>query len=118
MSQMRWTYVDDSRRKHHVGLYHGDRSGHLLIHCNARIVVIDFHVRDTRKYTFYINDELFDVHVERKNGKFGYSFEIDEHTKTPRNIKRWRRDRADVIQTLLWAAGLFIIIALSIYFLA
>ena len=116
MSQIRWTYVDDDRKKYHVGLYHGDRSGHLLIHCNAKIVVIDFHVRNTKKYTFYINDELFDVHVERKNGRFAYSFEIDEHTRTPRNIRRQQMNRDDLIRTLASAVILLIVLVMSIYF--
>lgn len=116
MSQIRWTYVDDSRRKYHVGLYHGDRSGHVLIHCNAKIVVIDFHVRNTRKYTFYINDELFDIHLERKKNKFAYSFEIDERTRTPRNIRRWRHDRKEKMQAFAVAAGLVIVLAVTLYF--
>ena len=116
MSQIRWTYVDDYHRKYKVGLYHGDRSGHLLIHCNAKILVIDFHVRDTKKYTFYINDELFDVHVEQKKGKFAYSFEIDERTRTPRNIRRWRSDRSELVQTIALAMGIVIIIAMTLYF--
>ena len=116
MGQIRWTYVDDYRRRYHVGLYHGDRSGHLMIHCNTRIVVIDFNVRDTRKYTLYINDELFDIHVERQNGKFAYSFEIDERTRTPRNIKRWKSNRAELIKTIALASGLVIVLALAFYF--
>ncbi len=116
MSQIRWTYVDDYSRKYKVGLYHGDRSGHVLIHCNAKIVVIDFHVRDTKKYTFYINDELFDVHIEQKKGKFAYSFEIDERTRTPRNIRRWRHDRSEIWTTVALATGVVLFIAMTVYF--
>ena len=111
MSQMRWTYVDDYLRKYHVGLYHGDRSGHLMIHCNARVLVIDFNVLDSRKYTFYINDELFDVHIERNNNRFAYSLEIDERTETPRNLRRRKRNRADLIRTISVAAGFIVFLA-------
>lgn len=114
MSQIRWTYVDDYRRKYHVGLYHGDRTGHLVIHCNSRILVIDFHVRDTKKYSFFINDELFDVHVERQNGKFAYSFEIDEHTRTPRNLRRKKVNRSELIKTV--ALALSVVAALALVF--
>lgn len=115
MSQISWTYVDDYSRKHKVGLYHGDRSGHVLIHCNTKIVVIDFHVRETKKYTFYINDELFDVHLEQKNGKFAYSFEIDERTRTPRNLRRWKNNRSEVVKTVGWALGIVAFISLTLY---
>ena len=106
MSQMQWTYVDDYLRKYRVGLYHGDRSGHLMIHCNAKVVVIDFHVKDSRKYTFYINDELMDVHIERQKNRYAYSLEIDEHTKTPRNIRRLKRERIGQITAALCAVAL------------
>ncbi len=109
MSQIRWTYVDDYGRRYKVGLYHGDRSGHLMIYCNSRILVIDFHVRDTKKYSFFINDELFDIHVERKDGKFGYGFEIDNQTRTPRNIRRAQIDRSN-----LWTSLAVIVIFIAI----
>lgn len=113
---MRWTYVDDYLRKYHVGLYHGNHSGHLMIHCNTRIVVIDFHVKETKKYTFYINDELFDIHVERQNGRFAYSLEIDEETETPRNIRRKKRNRADRIKSFAVASIIILLITTLVFF--
>ena len=114
MSQMRWIYVDDYLRKYHVGLYHGMESGHVMIHCNGHVVVVDFHVQDSKKYTFYINDELFDIHLERNQDKFGYSLEIDERTETPRNIRRRRRDRRDLITSIVGAAAFIGIVATMI----
>jgi hypothetical protein len=115
MSQMRWIYVDDYLRKYHVGLYHGMQSGHVMIHCNGHVVVIDFHVLDSKKYTFYINDELFDVHLERTEDRFGYSLEIDEETETPRNLRRKRINRTELITTLAGAATFIGIVASMIY---
>jgi hypothetical protein len=115
MSQMRWIYVDDYLRKYHVGLYHGMQSGHVMIHCNGHVVVVDFHVLDTKKYTFYINDELFDIHLERTNDRFGYSLEIDERTETPRNIIRRKRNRTELITTAAGAATFIGIVASMIY---
>ncbi len=52
MSQITWTYVDDDGYSHKVGLFHGDNSGHLLVYCNTRIVVIDFGVMASKNYSF------------------------------------------------------------------
>jgi hypothetical protein len=86
-----------------------------MIHCNGHVVVIDFHVLDSKKYTFYINDELFDVHLERTEDRFGYSLEIDEETETPRNLRRKRINRTELITTLAGAATFIGIVASMIY---
>jgi hypothetical protein len=72
-------------------------------------------VLDTKKYTFYINDELFDIHLARTNDRFGYSLEIDERTETPRNIIRRKRNRTVLITTAAGAATFFGIVASMIY---
>ena len=58
------------------------------MYCNARIVVIDFSVQTTRNYSFFINDELCDLEIEEKDGKFSYGFKVDQVTDTPRNRGR------------------------------
>ena len=74
MSQFTWTYIDDDDTLHRVGLFHGDHTGHLMIYCNTRIVVIDFGVTSSKNYSFFINDELCDIAIEEKDGKFLYGF--------------------------------------------
>jgi hypothetical protein len=104
MSQMQWTYIDDFGRRYRVGLYHG-KTGHLLIHCNARVLVIDFNVLASKKYTFFINHELCDVHVERNaDHRFAYGFEIDRKTPTPWNDKRRAWERTNLVRSLLFTA--------------
>jgi len=104
MSQMTWTYIADDGSRHKVGLFHGDNTGHLLIYCNASIMVIDFSVTTTRNYSFFINDELCDIEVEEKEGKFSYGFKVDQITDTPRNRVRRRLIREEVRQTLVIGA--------------
>lgn len=87
-----------------------------MIHCNGRVVVIDFHVLETKKYSFYINDELFDVHVERQNGRFAYGLEIDEDTETPRNIRRKKRNREDRIKAFAIASIFVLALATLLIF--
>ena len=104
MSQMTWTYIADDGARHKVGLFHGDNTGHLLIYCNASIMVIDFSVTTTRNYSFFINDELCDIEVEEKEGKFSYGFKVDQITDTPRNRVRRRLLMEEVRQALVVGA--------------
>jgi len=98
---MTWTYLGDNGARHQIGLFHGDTTGHLLVYCNARIVVIDFSVLSSRNYSFYINEELCDLIVEEKEGKFSYGFKVDQITDTPRNRGRRKLFRSELRQTLI-----------------
>src|SRR5688572_17001711 len=111
MSQMTWTYIADDGARYNVGLFHGDNTGHLLVYCNARIVVIDFSVRASKNYSFFINDELCDLVIEEKDGQFLYGFKVDEVTDTARNRGRRKMMRTEVRQSLL-IGFLFILIIL------
>jgi hypothetical protein len=117
MSQMTWTYIADDGSRHKVGLFHGDNTGHLLVYCNARIVVIDFGVQTSRNYSFFINDELCDLSVEEKEGKFLYGFRTDQVTDTPRNRGRRKMIRTEVKQSLLIGFIFFLVIIAVAYLL-
>ena len=64
MAQMNWIYLDDRGGRHSIGLYHGDRSGHMLIHCNRKIIQIDFSVKETKTYSFFVEDEFCEMIVD------------------------------------------------------
>lgn len=113
---MTWTYVDDYGKSHKVGLFHGDRSGHLLIYCNTRILVIDFNVLQDKKYSFFINDELFDIHIEKQDEAFAYGIEIDKKADTPRNHLRRKRERAHLIRLVVLCLALVAVISFMVYF--
>lgn len=115
MSQMTWTYVADDGSRHRVGLFHGDQTGHLLVYCNTRIVVIDFEVRESKNYSFFINEELLDIEVEELNGKFSYGLTIDQKSDTPRNRIRRKMTRQQVRQTLLLVGLFLILVTISVF---
>ena len=117
MSQMTWTYIDDYGSRHRVGLFHGDNTGHLLVYCNTRIVVIDFEVKTSKNYSFFINEELCDLEVEEKEGKFSYGFKIDQVTDTPRNRGRRKMIRTQVRQTFFLGLGFLVFILVMVYVL-
>jgi hypothetical protein len=115
MSQITWTYVDDDGFRHKVGLFHGDNSGHLLVYCNTRIVVIDFNVLKSKNYSFFIDEELCDISVEEKDGKFSYGFDIDQVTDTPRNRGRRKMIRYENKYSLLILGGFMIVITFLVW---
>lgn len=104
MAQLNWTYVSDSGRQHLVGLFHGDRTGHLLVHCNSRIVLIDFHVLESKNYSFFIEDELCEIKLQREAEGYSYGFEINKEVDTPKN-----RERRATEKRHLWKGALLLL---------
>jgi hypothetical protein len=115
LPQFNWTYPGDDKKLYHVGLFHGKRTGHVLVHCNARIMLIDFGVLDSKTYTFFINDELFELKLDRKGDRFFYTLEIDNRADTPKNRARKKVERRYWLQTLLVILGLAAIVTVSIF---
>ncbi len=66
MSQFSWTLLDDFGKRYEIGLYHGDRSKYVLIYVNKKPIVVDFSIKETKKYSFYIGHELCDMKIEKK----------------------------------------------------
>jgi hypothetical protein len=102
MAQVQWIYLDDSGGRHRIGLYHGDQSGHLVIHCNLRVVQIDFSVKESRTYSFFIEEDLVEVHLHANaaNMPFSYEFAVNKTVDTPLN--RLRKDAANRDRRQLW----------------
>jgi hypothetical protein len=113
--QLTWTYVSDAGNRYVVGLFHSLREGHLMVHCNKEVVLVDFKVFETRKYPLFIDDELFQITIERKGNRFSYGFEIDKKADTPRN--KWRRklEQKHWKQTLLFVALLTLAVGTFTY---
>lgn len=115
MSQMTWTHIADDGSRHQVGLFHGNKTGHVLVYCNAQIVVIDFHVSTSKTYSFFINGQLFDLDIEEKDGKFSYGFKSDQTTNTPYNRARRKLAKKRIWQVLVIGVGFILLILLVIY---
>jgi hypothetical protein len=109
VSQYNWTYVGGGGRNYNVTLFHGKRTGHVLILLNAQVIQIDFGVRESKTYSFFIEDEFCQVHLERRGEEMYYFFEIDKKVDTPRNRERRKRDRRHLVQTLLFFGGLVVV---------
>lgn len=113
MAQLNWVFLDDFGGRHRVGLYHGDRSGHVMIHCNLKVVQIDFSVKDTKMYSFFIEDELCEVILEKlKDGHFAYEFRVNKRVDTPRNRVRRVQEGKNRQYMALLAGGLVLVLAI------
>ncbi|MCS6929565.1 MAG: hypothetical protein NZM43_08730 [Saprospiraceae bacterium] len=110
MAQVSWIFLDDFGGRHRVGLYHGDRSGHLLIYCDARIVQVDFSVKESRTYSFFIEDELCEVSIQREKAGFSYGFRVNKQVDTPRNRQRRAAERRNWWGVAAMSGGLIVVI--------
>lgn len=111
MSQLSWSIVGQSGRRYDIGVYHGNDSGHLLVHCNFKILLIDFNVRDTRSYSFFIEDEFCELEIVKEPaGNFTYGFDINKTVDTPLNRVRNKMERKYWLQTILFFAGFLVVV--------
>jgi len=104
-----WTYVAGEGRNYKVGLFHGSKTGHVLIYVGSKIVTIDFGVRDSKDYALFIEDELCHIKLERRGSEMYYFFEIDKKADTPRNRARNAMERKFAKQLFI---ALFAFVAL------
>jgi hypothetical protein len=109
MAQVNWIFLDAQGGRHKVGLFHGDRSGHVLLHCNRSIVQIDFSIKESKTYTFFIEEELVEIHLRLEpNGFFSYEFVLNETADTPRNRIRKVLQKRDLRYIGYTVAGMAI----------
>lgn len=85
MAQTQWTYHGPSGRSYHVGLYHGDDSGHVIIYCNNNIMTIDFNVQEDKSYSFYLEKDLCELSLSQRGDGFDYDFQIANAVETPKS---------------------------------
>lgn len=112
MAQIGWVFLDDSGGRHRVGLYHGDRSGHVMIYCNLRVVQVDFAVKESRTYSIFIEDELCEVQIVKENNIFTYAFEVNKKVDTPRNRIRRVEDRRNRKYMAIFIGSVVLVIGL------
>jgi len=104
MSQSNWVYSDQLGQRYEIGLYHGQSSGHLIVYCNWKVILIDFNVLNTKSYSFYFGEELCHLTIERAEDTYQYSFQQSDETLISiqnHNKKLWRTDLAKAIVAFL-----------------
>ena len=110
MAQIGWVYLDDFGGQHRIGLYHGDRSGHVLLHCDLRVVQIDFSVKESRMYSFFVEDELCEVYIVQEKNGFSYDFQVNKKIDTPRNQLRRADERRNRKYMAILLGGIALVV--------
>lgn len=110
MAQIGWVYLDNRGGQHRIGLYHGDQSGHLVIHCNLRVVQIDFSVQESKTYSFFIDDEFCEISVQRGSDGFSYDFQVNKTVDTPRNRERKKEGRQNNRYLMYMVSALVVLV--------
>ncbi|MBK7870025.1 MAG: hypothetical protein IPJ74_04680 [Saprospiraceae bacterium] len=114
MAQHNWAYTSVSGKQYVVGLYHGAESGHLMVYCNLSVIYIDFSVLQNWKYSFFIEDDLLELKIERQNGGFHYGFDVNRQADTPRNRERKVQEQQDRRKVIFLSVGIVAMIIIGI----
>ncbi len=107
MAQHNWAYTGGSGKQYLVGLYHGKESGHLVVYCDLRVIFIDFSVLQNWTYSFFIEDDLLELKIERRGEHFHYNFDVNRQIDTPKNRERKAQEKHErrAIRTFVAVIG-------------
>ncbi|MEM6317046.1 MAG: hypothetical protein AAF960_05210 [Bacteroidota bacterium] len=120
MNQFHWTYWDHFGRQHVVGILHGLKTGHLLIHLNSKVLIIDFNVFQPKKYSFLINEEICELKIEGAGKEFKYNLGVNEQQAAERKALKKKEARQFLYQQIgavVATSLLLFTISAFIYFL-
>lgn len=116
MSQLTWTVLDDVGGKFHVGIYHGETTGHLVVYCNWKIIIVDFNVLESKSYSFYLGQEFCHLDISKAGEGFRYALKKDNDAKTPLNLARKKANRRDSIKSAMLIVSLIFLVVVIVYF--
>ncbi|MBK8620626.1 MAG: hypothetical protein IPN79_02420 [Saprospiraceae bacterium] len=83
MAQSSWNYTFPYGKKYEIGLFHGNE-GHVVLYCEGEIIKIDFNVHETVEYSFFVENVLLTVLLEKdESGDFAYFLKENKPEETP-----------------------------------
>jgi hypothetical protein len=88
LAQRNWQLDHGLGRQHIVGIYHGQDSGHVVVHCNNKVLVLDFNVLQAKTYSFFIDQELYELAIQPQANSYHYELNINYEVDTPKNRSR------------------------------
>lgn len=115
MNQSHWTYWDDYGRQHVVGILHGPKTGHLVVHCNSKVMIIDFNVNQPKTYSFCIDENMCKLKVKGTDGNFNYELGVNENLNSAKHQLKRTEDRKFMYQkigSLVAAVSILVFVAL------
>lgn len=117
MAQQAWNITGPKGKSYNLGLFHGETTRHVVVHCNNSIVVIDFGVNESKTYSLFLDEELCEVTIDHTGGEeFSYDCRINHDVETPLNQQRKQyraeEDRVEKIR-LIAACAVVVFVALA-----
>lgn len=89
MPQLSWSITGHTGRIYRLGLFHGEADGHVVVHCNNKVVAIDFNVEGSKTYSMFLDQELCEVSIDHTGGNtYDYDCRINREAETPLNQRR------------------------------
>jgi len=67
MAQHAWNITGHYGKTYKLGLFHGEKTHHVVVHCNNSIVAIDFGVKESKTYTLFLDQQLCEVSIDPHN---------------------------------------------------
>ena len=89
MSESRWTFYDPQAGTQTLGIYHGDKSGHVVVYHNSNVVIIDFEIFQTKTYSIQFNNSLITLSIEQEGSGYGYSFDGEALYPEPSTLDKY-----------------------------
>jgi len=115
VNQFNWTYLGDNGKNHKVGMYHGAESGHLMVYCNNKVILVDFSVLKSSTYSFFIEEQLCELEIELRKGEFRYGFHLNKTADTPLNRIRKKKEKKYLYQSLGFLAGITLLVLTTFF---
>ena len=100
MNQFHWTYWDHFGGQHVVGILHGIKTGHLVIHLNSKVLIIDFNVFKSKKYSFLINEEICELQIKEGDSGFKYDLGVNEKQAAERKALKKKEEQKFLYQQI------------------
>ena len=121
MSQHAWSITGHNGAVYTLGLFHGEETNHVVVHCNNRVVAIDFNVKESKTYSIFLDQELCEVSIDHTGGDdFSYDCRINKDVETPLNQTRnkYRDEEERSERRRLIVASSVVFVVMMLYFFA
>jgi|JI7StandDraft_1071085.scaffolds.fasta_scaffold00758_13 hypothetical protein len=117
MAQHSWIYKNKVGIDYELSIYHGDKSGHVLIYSNQAIICIDFAVKNDKIFSFMLGEELFELSFMLEKGLPLYKLINKDTNKTISKLETSSYPKRHIHIAVLLVLAICIIIFIILYFI-
>jgi hypothetical protein len=116
MPQQAWSITGHYGNTYKLGIFHGEDTHHVVVHCNNSVVAIDFSVKESKTYSLFLDQQLCEVSIDHTGGNnFTYDCRINHEVETPLNLQRKaqraQEKRSEKIRLIAAVAVILVVLA-------